>query len=365
MFYCDECRVKHRLPESPGFLFMASMGPCEYCKKTRACHDVPSSSLPDAQPQRKNTNMNDAMETTFALIKPDAVAAGHAGEILSIMERSFLVGDVLATTWTLDQVKRFYAKHAERPYFNDLVAFMSSGPMYAVTLTAPGAVKKWREIIGETDPKMASPGSIRGRFGDKQGPIMRNAVHGSDSVAAAREEIGFICSVGLSDEFGLVQYQYLQQSDPLPREPWSETRSSESRKVIVCVDFDGVLHSYTSGWQGAAVAADPPVPGAMAWLVQMSEEPRFEIHIYSSRSKEPKGIMTMMEWLTVWLAKHAMEGNYGELDAMEWAVRVVNRLKFSSEKPAASMTIDDRALCFEGTFPTKEWILGFKPWNKR
>lgn len=136
-------------------------------------------------------------------------------------------------------------------------------------------------------------------------------------------------------------------------------------KKIICVDFDGVLHSYTSGWQGAAVAADPPVPGAMAWLTQMSEDQRFEVHIYSSRSKEPKGIMTMMEWLTVWLTKHAMEGGYGQTDAMGWAVKVVNRLAFSSTKPAAHLAIDDRAFCFEGAFPTPESIASFRPWNKR
>lgn len=364
MFYCDECRVKHKLPESPGFLFMASMGPCEYCKKVRACHDVPSSSLPDTQPQRKNTNMNDAMETTFALIKPDAVAAGHAGEILSIMERNFLVGDVLTTLWSLNQVKRFYFKHEGRPYFGDLLSFMSSGPMYAMTLTAPGAVKKWRELIGETDPKVASPGSIRGRFGDKYGPIMRNAVHGSDSVAAAREEISLVDSlVSRHSSFGLVQYQYLQQSDPLPREPWDRTKAPGSRKVIVCVDFDGVLHSYSSGWQGAHVISDPPVPGAMRWLAEMAHDDRFELHIYSSRSKDPGGVEAMREWIAGYMLEHYdVEAGWAyELRASE----VLERLRFPMQKPAASMTIDDRALCFEGTFPTKEWILGFKPWNKR
>jgi hypothetical protein len=127
---------------------------------------------------------------------------------------------------------------------------------------------------------------------------------------------------------------------------------------IVCVDFDGVIHSYVSGWQGVDVITDPPVPGAIAWLKSMLPPctPTDEKYtgpiavIYSSRSKDPSGIAAMK----VWLIKHGMEKAYFYLDI----------LQFPTQKPPAWLTIDDRAICFTGTFPTAEEIVGFKPWNK-
>ncbi len=142
-----------------------------------------------------------------------------------------------------------------------------------------------------------------------------------------------------------------------------ETR--KKRKSPVCVDFDGVVHGYQSGWKGAVIIPDPPVPGAIAWLVGMSEDERFELCIYSSRSKEPHAIECMKVWLHEHLQKHAIEGGMGPMDAEEWAGRVLNRISFPTQKPAAVMTIDDRAFCFEGTFPSADWIANFKPWNKR
>lgn len=135
-------------------------------------------------------------------------------------------------------------------------------------------------------------------------------------------------------------------------------------KYIICCDFDGVLHSYTSGWKGATVIPDPPVEGALAWLVSISEDDRFELAVYSSRSKEEGGIHAMRDWLWEHLRHHAMNGGMGPGDAKEWAQRVLARLTFPLQKPAASMTIDDRAFHFCGEFPTKEWLLGFQPWNK-
>lgn len=129
---------------------------------------------------------------------------------------------------------------------------------------------------------------------------------------------------------------------------------------IICVDFDGVLHSYTSGWQGVDVISDPPVDGAIEWLLRHLPLPDAlgmsgpyigpEVQIYSSRSKEIKGISAMRQWLM----KHGID---------EWYFRD-NILKFPTQKPAAFLTIDDRAICFNGRFPTTQEMLDFRPWNK-
>lgn len=120
-------------------------------------------------------------------------------------------------------------------------------------------------------------------------------------------------------------------------------------KKLICVDFDGVLHSYTSGWQGPHMASDPPVPGAMEWLEDMATDDRFEINIYSSRSKEIGGVDTIKRWLL----RHGLSET------------AFLRIKFPTQKPAAHLMIDDRAFLFEGSFPSTELILDFKPWNKR
>lgn len=131
------------------------------------------------------------------------------------------------------------------------------------------------------------------------------------------------------------------------------------KKYIVCCDFDGVLHSYDSGWKGACNIPDPPVPGAFHWLTGMwmrkrefvDEQGRNEIQVvvYSSRSKEPGAIDAMKAWFR----EHGLQK-----EVLDW-------LEFPTQKPAASMTIDDRAFCFEGDFPSPEWLLRFIPWNKR
>lgn len=119
--------------------------------------------------------------------------------------------------------------------------------------------------------------------------------------------------------------------------------------MIVCVDFDGVIHSYTSGWKGACNIPDPPVPRAFDWLCEMVADGRFEICIYSSRSKEEGAIDAMKSWFK----ERGLN------------LAVLDVLKFPTQKPAAVMTIDDRAFCFQGTFPPGEWIAQFKPWNKK
>ena len=124
-------------------------------------------------------------------------------------------------------------------------------------------------------------------------------------------------------------------------------------KPILSVDFDGVLHSYTSGWQGANVVSDPPVRGALDFLVRAMG--KFDVHIYSSRSNQPGGIEAMKRWL----AKHALEQSTTRL-------RVLMRdLKFPTEKPPALVGIDDRVITFTGKWPTIESLLAFKPWNKK
>jgi hypothetical protein len=120
-------------------------------------------------------------------------------------------------------------------------------------------------------------------------------------------------------------------------------------KKIICVDFDGVIHSYESGWKGATVITDKPVEGAISWLEKMCQLDDFEINIYSSRSKEPGAV----EAMKMWLFAHGM--HVSELDL----------IGFPTQKPSAWMTIDDRAFCFKGKFPNVNWLRDFKPWNKK
>lgn len=128
-------------------------------------------------------------------------------------------------------------------------------------------------------------------------------------------------------------------------------------KPILCVDFDGVIHAYTSKWTDAETISDGAVPGALKWLCDAIDV--FDVQIYSSRSKSPGGVVAMR----VWLHKQAQA---------EWpegprADNLVGRIKFAFEKPAAFLTIDDRAICFDGDWSqlVPEHLLNFKPWNKR
>lgn len=116
-------------------------------------------------------------------------------------------------------------------------------------------------------------------------------------------------------------------------------------KKIICIDFDGVIHSYISGWKGADFIPDPPVKGAIAWLGLLYEMEDFEPVIYSSRSKEPGGVDAMR----VWLRDHTFE---------YWDV-----IGFPTQKPPAWLTIDDRCICFSGTFPSVIEMRCFRPWT--
>jgi nucleoside-diphosphate kinase len=131
-------------------------------------------------------------ERTFSIIKPDAVAAGKAGHIL----QHFLDGGlrpiaIRMVHLTVAQAEGFYAVHRERPFFKDLVKFMTSGPCIVQVLEGESAIAKNRELMGSTDSKKAAPGTIRNRFGTD---IEKNAVHGSDAPETARAEIGFFFS---------------------------------------------------------------------------------------------------------------------------------------------------------------------------
>jgi nucleoside-diphosphate kinase len=129
------------------------------------------------------------VQRTLSIVKPDAVAKGATGEILSRFEKAGLrILAIKKLRLTEQQAQGFYAVHKARPFFKELVAFMSSGPIVVSVLEGPDAVLKNRELMGPTDSKKAPRGSIRGDFGTD---IERNAVHGSDAPETARVEIAY------------------------------------------------------------------------------------------------------------------------------------------------------------------------------
>jgi len=128
-------------------------------------------------------------------------------------------------------------------------------------------------------------------------------------------------------------------------------------KPVLSIDFDGVLHSYVSGWHGARTIPDPPVPGAMEWLASLLpdrertklpvQDYEFDVRIFSSRARHWGGVRAMKRWLL----KHGL--TRGEMKA----------LRFARMKPPSFLHIDDRAVQFSGSFPTADEMLGFKPWR--
>jgi nucleoside-diphosphate kinase len=130
-----------------------------------------------------------ALERTFAIIKPDAVKAGQQGEILTrIQKAGFKIVAIKSMRLTKDEAGGFYAVHKERPFFGELTDFMSSGKIVALVLEAEGAIAKWRDTMGATDPKKAAPGTIRHDLGTSIG---NNCSHGSDAPETAAFEIGY------------------------------------------------------------------------------------------------------------------------------------------------------------------------------
>ena len=129
------------------------------------------------------------MQQTLAIIKPDAVAARHAGEIIHrIEEAGFQIRAMRMLQLTQREAEGFYAVHRERPFFGSLTRFMASGPIVVMTLEAPDAIVKWRTLMGATDPAKAEPGTLRKAFGKS---IENNATHGSDAPNTALFELAY------------------------------------------------------------------------------------------------------------------------------------------------------------------------------
>jgi nucleoside-diphosphate kinase len=129
------------------------------------------------------------MERTFAIIKPDAVEGRLAGKILSrIEDAGFTIRGMRMQHLTKKEAEGFYAVHRERPFFGGLTEFMSSGPVVVMALEAPDAIRKWRNLMGATDPAKAEGGTLRKEFGSS---IERNATHGSDAPETAAFELGY------------------------------------------------------------------------------------------------------------------------------------------------------------------------------
>lgn len=122
------------------------------------------------------------------------------------------------------------------------------------------------------------------------------------------------------------------------------------RKPILCLDFDGVIHSYTTPWKATDIIPDPPVDGAIEFLAEATEH--FRVCIYSTRSNTSSGRKAMHDWLFVWVT--GIEDN-------SW----FQHIEWPSSKPSALVTLDDRAITFTGEWPSVESLLSFKPWNKQ
>jgi nucleoside-diphosphate kinase len=127
---------------------------------------------------------------TCAIIKPDAVRDGNVGNILAeVVKNDMRIFDLYMIELTADQVKKFYAEHEGRPFFDSLIEFTVSGKMVAMVLAGENVIARWRQLIGSTDPAKAAPDTLRAKFGRG---TPNNALHGSDSPASAEREIGFL-----------------------------------------------------------------------------------------------------------------------------------------------------------------------------
>jgi nucleoside-diphosphate kinase len=129
------------------------------------------------------------MERTLAIIKPDAFGAGHTGAIIQRIEQSgFQIRAMRLVRLTRQEAEGFYAVHRDKGFFPSLTEFMSSGPAVVLALEAPDAIRKWRTLMGATNPEKADVGTIRKEFGES---IERNATHGSDAPETAAFELGY------------------------------------------------------------------------------------------------------------------------------------------------------------------------------
>jgi len=132
------------------------------------------------------------MERTFAMIKPDAVKAGRVDAIISMInDNGFTIVARKEMQFTKELAEAFYAVHKERPFFGELVEFITSGPVVALSLEKEGAIKAWRDLMGATNPAEAAEGTVRKLYGTSIG---NNASHGSDAPETAATELGLIFS---------------------------------------------------------------------------------------------------------------------------------------------------------------------------
>jgi nucleoside-diphosphate kinase len=133
-----------------------------------------------------------SVERTFSIIKPDAVAAGQAGEILAMIQSAgFQVLGLRMTRLSQSQAQGFYGVHSQKPFFAGLVKFMTEGPIIVMALEREDAIKKLREVMGATNPANAAEGTIRKKFAAN---IERNCIHGSDAPETAETELRFFFS---------------------------------------------------------------------------------------------------------------------------------------------------------------------------
>jgi nucleoside-diphosphate kinase len=124
---------------------------------------------------------------TLLMVKPDTVAAGNVGEILALVERNhFQIRRLTLTRFSKERAERFYEMHRSRPFFGELVSYITSGPVVAVEVEGDQAVTRIRELIGATNPAEARPGTVRAMYGKS---LQNNAVHGSDSPESAEKEL--------------------------------------------------------------------------------------------------------------------------------------------------------------------------------
>lgn len=143
-------------------------------------------------------------------------------------------------------------------------------------------------------------------------------------------------------------------------------------KTIISLDFDGVLHSYSSGWKGPRNIPDPPVIGAIAFLMSLTEQDDIEVNIFSSRARYFGGIRAMKKWLRKFYELEIMANDlidmpyYEEMkdDIKYDSYCFIKKLKFPKKKPPSHILIDDRAMQFTGTFPRIADLKNFRPWNE-
>ena len=134
------------------------------------------------------------MEQTLAIVKPLAYSKGHSGAIITAIEQAgFTIQKIERTQFTKEEGAYFYAMHADKPFYEELVTYISSGPVVVMILEKSNAIADFRELIGATDPNHARPDTLRAQYGTSLG---ENALHGSDSTTSAVREIAFIAKRG-------------------------------------------------------------------------------------------------------------------------------------------------------------------------